>query len=257
MQKVSSISFNVYEVVKIGIEVVKIGIISLAAPIVSLIAVPIIASRALLHQNQYHRLYDQTLTNGIRAKFGRIEGQNYTRWDGIDHAKPNKNLKGTPNSIQKVQYKIQKNLYEIKISEERHYELRDELYLVRAYAHGNKDREFLNNSSTYLSMNCPFQTQEDLNWLKKEFTRREKEDLLKSDLKLLRIFTKMIIPLHGIISNRTCEVYEENSILAKMGVVGVRRDINVHQPYWNENEHWHWKEAILFHEKILSAKLNS
>src|SRR5262245_28557711 len=62
-------------------EVVAVAVFSIA-PVVSLIAIPIFALKALSHFVEHRSLYHRTLTNGSRAKFGRVEEEDYTRWNG-------------------------------------------------------------------------------------------------------------------------------------------------------------------------------
>ena len=57
-------------------------VVTAVAPFVSAVAVPVFAIKAYLHWNEHRPLYNRTLTNLTREKFGRIAGQDYTRWDG-------------------------------------------------------------------------------------------------------------------------------------------------------------------------------
>lgn len=201
--------------------VIAVGAVvaTILAPVVSLVAVPIFALKALPQWIEHRSLYNRTLTDGTRAKFGRIEGQDYTRWDGkaITQEKTNPTW------------------------QERMHELMD------AYVHGQKDASFSYHFEQ--AEDCPLQTKEDLNWLKREFTRREKKDRLDSDLKMLRAFSKALILIAGVI----WVLFSETAIggASQMGcpVCMLGGD--------SEDTHWNWKEAILFHKKALSQKLKN
>ena len=62
---------------------------SLAIPLISAIALPIFAIIAIVNKIRYLRAYKATLTKGKRQPYGRVLGQDYTRWDGLQ--KPNTN----------------------------------------------------------------------------------------------------------------------------------------------------------------------
>lgn len=191
------------------------------APVVSLVAVPIFALKSLHQWVEHRSLYNRTLTDGSRAKFGRVEGQDYTRWDG----KAVTQIKTNPTW------------------QERMYELIDE------YVHGQKDHSFKNVSSKQ-AVDNPFQTQDDLSWLKREFSRREKKDLLNSDLKMLRAFFKALIPIVGVIWVFFSETgmggaSEMGCRVCRLGMMG------------GKDTHWGWRGAIKFHQKTISNKLSN
>lgn len=202
-----------------ALTVVGVGavVVIAVAPLVSLVAIPIFSLKALSHWDEHKSLYNQTLTNGSRAKFGRVEGQDYTRWDG-------------------------KAITQIKTNptwQERMHEL------IGVYIHGQKEDFYENYCKG--QADSPFQTLDDFNWLEREFTRREKKDLLDSDLKMLRAFSKALIPIVGVF----WVIYSETS-MSGASEVGCRvcmmgRD--------SENTHWGWKRAILFHQETISEKL--
>jgi hypothetical protein len=261
--------------------VVNIGIraaVILVTPLVSLVAVPVFAALALYHWNQHRSLYNQTLTDGKRAKFGRIEGQNYTHWNGTDRRKPDEpenpynieDLKDIENQnfqeecLHKIQKKekyityIKENcIYEIRKLHDRAMELRMSRFQFSTYSHDKENRTFLNDVSQY-PQDCPFQTKEDSNWLEKEFSRREKEEFLKSDLKFLRIFARAIFPVGGIMANRIAEKFDKDSLLVKLQLVGAKGDIKQDLGWdWQETEYWNWKEAINFHQHVLLRKIST
>ena len=52
-------------------------IFTAVAPLVSIVALPIFTLKAIPLWIEHRSLYHRTLTNGTRAKFGRIEGGSY------------------------------------------------------------------------------------------------------------------------------------------------------------------------------------
>lgn len=190
------------------------------APLVSLVVAPIFALKALPEWIIHRSLYNRTLTDGSRAKLGRVEGQDYSRWDG------------------KTVTQIQSNSTE----QERMHEL------IGAYVHGKEDDSFKTDSSKQ-AVDSPFRTQEDLKWLKKEFSRREIKDLLDSDLKMLRAFSKALIPVVGafwVLFSET-DMGGASNLTCRVCMMGGSD---------SEDTHWKWREAIKFHQKILSNNLS-
>ena len=187
------------------------------APLVSAVAVPVFAIKSLLRWNEHRSLYDRTLTNLTREKFGRVAGQNYMRWDGkaIDPVNAN------PSEAEKMHEAI------------------------GSYVHGYKDRSF--KDPIREKADSPFQTKEDLEWLNREWVRKEKEDLLDGDLKMLRAFSKALIPLIGVI----WVLFTELSI-GGASEIGCRVCMMGDEV---EDTHWGWKEAITFHRNHLQRKL--
>lgn len=206
---------NVRDKIVFGMGTLVVGTF---APLVSLVALPIFALKALLNWGAHMYLYRQTLTNGTRAKFGRIEGQDYTRWDG------------------KVVIQVKIN----PTAQERMHEL------MKKYFHGQNNRLFRKAGNQ--PPNCPFQTQEDLNWLKKEFVRREREDLLDDNLKMLRAFSKALIPILGVIW-----VLNTETQIGGASVMGCTVCMNKSAG----DTHWGWERAIKFHERILTNKIGT
>lgn len=188
------------------------------APIISLFATPYFLAKAIPKWIDHRKFYKQTLvTNQTRAKFGRIEGQDYTQWNG--------------------KVSLAKN--ELTRADRLHAD-------IGKYMHGYKDRSFESKQNP----EAPFKTTEDLDWLKKEFVRKEKEDLLDADLKMLRASAKALIPLAGIIwlvftetmpggaSMMGCEV-------CMMSGMGPK----------SQNRHWSWRSAIEYHQSNLKSNL--
>lgn len=97
--------------------------------------------------------------------------------------------------------------------------------------------EFLNNA---------FSTNEDSLWLNREFTRREKKDLLDNDLRMLRAFAKALVPLVGPFWVLGTELsfggaFQIGCSVCMMGQRALK------DPSWEKKAHWRWKEAISFH----------
>ena len=93
----------------------------------------------------------------------------------------------------------------------------------------------------------PFRTQEDLQWLNREFSRREKKDLLDSDLKMLRAFSKALIPIIGVIWVLFTELSSGGASEYGCRVCMMGREA--------ENTHWGWITAIDFHKRSLEHRL--
>jgi hypothetical protein len=192
-------------------------IVGAAVSAVSVIAVPLFALKALPQWIEHRSLYARTLTNGSRAKFGRVEGQDYTRWDGKT---------------------VTQNKKDLTQKEKMHES-------IGSYVHGNRSYSFLKDSSKQATDN-PFHSQDDLNWLNLEFTRREKKDLLDRDLKILRAFCKAVIPVFGMI----WVIFSETNIggASEFGCRVCRMSGD------SEDLHWDWKEAVEFHQNTILNK---
>ncbi len=188
------------------------------APMVSLVAVPIFALKALPKWIEHGTLYNRTLTDGRRAKYGRIEGQDYTRWDG----KAVSQVKSNPTP--------QDRMHE----------------LINKYVHGQK-KSPCKLTVSQQALDCPFKTGNDLTWLKSEFTRREIKDLLDSDLKMLRAFSKALIPLAGVF----WVLYSETGM---GGASQIGCSVCMTGGKASES-HWGWQKAINFHKQALSTIL--
>lgn len=177
------------------------------APLVSLVALPIFALKALPVWIKSRSLYKQTLTDGVRAKFGRVEGQDYTRWNGksldAEAMDANQRAHGGPNH--------------------------------EYYLHGRVDKNFKKSKEAIIT---PFSTKEDLEWLTIELERRKAIDwILPYRLNEVSLLAKMLVPLiglswaiatDGIPSSFSCEVLKT-----------CRQD--------HITKHWNWHDAINFH----------
>ncbi len=189
------------------------------APLVSLVALPIFAAKAAWHWREHASLYSQTLNHkGAREQFGRVEGQDYTRWDGKATSLAQINL----NNIEK-----------------RHEAL-------GLYVHGAKTTPRQNYFSKEDVPASPFTTEEDLRWLNREFARKEKQDLLDSDLRIVRAIAKGLIPLIGVIWILATEL--DFGGASEMGC-------RVCMMGGDEDTHWSWRDALVFHKGNLQAKL--
>jgi hypothetical protein len=143
--------------------------IIILAPFVSAVALPIFGIKALFDRYNHSKLYGRTLTNNARQEFGRIQGQDYTQWNG----KAGKHLKAQLT------------------------EKDCEYELIGYHRHGLSDWGSSKHLPPESPVNSPFTTAEDLAWLNKEFKRREAKDALNFDLSMLRMFSKALIPLVG------------------------------------------------------------
>ncbi len=136
---------------------------------VSIVALPIFGMKALYDYAQHRSLYNKTLSNeGTRVKFGRIQGQDYTRRNGLELP--------------------QENINPDQIKSKRFHELMDE------YPHGLNEEE--ERYEGYVD--SPFKTEEDLAWLEIEQVRNERRLSLGFDVRMLRAFAKGLIPLIGM-----------------------------------------------------------
>lgn len=147
-------------------------LVSLVSPLISLVALPILAVKTAKDYAEHKSLYKKTLTNQTRAPFGRVEGQDYTRWDG----------------------KEIKVLSDDQMKKKLHKEL-------RYFSHGcvengiTRKQRYEHDASP---ADCPFKTKEDLEWLKIELARVKKEKDFKWDKDYLCLFSEMLIPLVGV-----------------------------------------------------------
>lgn len=128
------------------------------APLVSLVALPIFTFNTLYSYVGYKKLYNIRKLNPF--EFGRIQGQDYTQWNGK-----------TPD------IKFQKLSYDGR------------------FYHGSEDARFIN----YFFQNNAFKTQEDLEWLKKEREFVIVKSDFESIKIKTRVFFKTLFPVIGII----------------------------------------------------------
>ncbi len=131
-------------------------------PLVSVVALPILGIQAAIKKLQYNVLYNKTITDCTRQPFGRITGQDYTRWDGKATNEPQ-----TANEL---------------------------------YKHGCDDMHALQaNVQAIDAVDNPFKSIEDAKWLTLESARREKLDSLMDSLDKIKIVAKCIIPIVGLV----------------------------------------------------------
>lgn len=200
-----------------------ITVIGVATPLVSLVAIPIFAIKSIPKFIDHKKLYNKTLTNGTRAKFGRVEGQDYTRWDG-------------------------KKTFTKKNDFEKEHER------INIYFHGGT-KNYYNNE---LPQDYPFKTIEDLNWLKREFKRREKKDLLDDNLTTIKAFSWALIPLVGIfvaivVKLNECRISDCN--VCKSCCMAYEEEPLEEKKPKEEIPHWKWHQAIKFHIKTVKENL--
>lgn len=194
------------------------------APLFSTLAMSYFACKTLYKWVEYRPFYNDTLTNGSREKFGRVIGQDYTRWDG----------------------KAVSQVKSLTLDQKQH-ELAD------AYVHGAKDRFFMKNYDKE-ALDNSFSTNEDLLWLNQEFTRREKKELLDKDLRMLRAFSKALVPLIGPFWVLGTEMsfggaFQIGCSVCMMGQRALK------DPSWSRKAHWGWKQAITFHRNNILREM--
>jgi hypothetical protein len=198
--------------------VVATAVAGALSPLVSVVALPIFAVKAIPKWIEHRSFYNKTLTDGSREKYGRVSGQDYTRWDGKKVVQVEVDAKAARRA--RMHEAIDKHI------------------------HGKE--YFFYNHVNERAVDSPFQTQEDLDWLNKEYTRKEKKDLLDTDLKMLRAFAKAIIPFIGVWWVLGSEfkpggASEFGCRVCSMG--------------GNEDAHWGSYQAISYHKKVLTQKL--
>lgn len=213
---------GVYVTAGVGIAVGG-SVAIVAAPVVSLVVAPIFALDTTHRWYQVKSLHGRTLTNGLRAKFGRVEGQDYTRWDG----------KAVPQ--------ITDSSLTIENAHER----------MSVYPHGyvykvaKEFTPFMNNPEMQ-ALDCPFETEEDLEWLEAEYNYLENNESLDSSAKITRAFSKTVFPVGGLVWWFLTELDRDGA--SELLCCGCGSE--------SENQHWDWKEALTYHKSILAAKLN-
>jgi hypothetical protein len=211
-------------VVAVGIVVVSAAMV--LAPVVSLIAVPIFAVKSLIKWIDHSKAFKATLgTDQTRASFGRIKGQDYTKWDGKEIV---------------AQVKLEPSKADLMHA------------AVGKYMHGSQDRTFEEDVYDGGSIETPFDSQEDMAWLKKEITRREKEELLDTDFKVLRASMKLLIPVVGFIWVAFSETAPGGA-----STLGCQTCMMSGLDTKSKAKHWGWHSAISYHEKNYSNRVKS
>ncbi|MGL5264230.1 MAG: hypothetical protein ACRDAI_06645 [Candidatus Rhabdochlamydia sp.] len=189
-------------------------IATVVAPLLSVVAIPYFSIKSLCKWIEYRPLYNNTLTNGSREKFGRIAGQDYTRWDG--------------KAVRQESLTLEQQQHE----------------LADAYIHGAEDPSFMKNRDKVFDN--PFSAKEDYLWLNREFTRREKKEPLDNDVRMLRAFSKALIPLVGW----PWVLMTETSFggASQIGCdVCMKGQLALKDRAWSKEAHWGWRKAITFH----------
>ncbi|MBA3957619.1 MAG: hypothetical protein H0X51_04385 [Parachlamydiaceae bacterium] len=144
-------------------------------PFVAVVALPIFAIKACLDIRAYKPLYKQTLdSNGKRIRFGRVEGQDYTKWNG-------------------------KCDNDDKLPIGSHGTSWDEGLSV---THG------LRTYPTFTQEGNPFEGQDNIKWLENEKVRLEQKVRVDFSLKWLKASAKGLIPIIGFI----WAAYEVNKV---------------------------------------------
>lgn len=207
----------------------------LAAPLVlsAVVLTPVIAplvavtctGRYCFHSIQLSKRAQNHLSNGTN---GRLPGQDYTKWNGQTQSISNQETSTFDREGEEI-----------------------------GYYHCGVDREEIKaaiRDGSYPT-DSPFNNEEDLNWLNREYAVRTARDALDSDLDLLRICAKAMIPILGLIWIAYTEV-------------DWTRDLNKKYDYkWNDSRvnrltgktgsyYWHWRKAIEFHRTSLKEKLS-
>jgi len=103
------------------------------APIIGLAFILYYGSKVLYQLPKHRTLYQQTLFNGSREKYGRIPGQDYMQWNGKQISPFHKKC-----------------------------------IIGGAYWNGAQNEDFIYSDST---IETPFCTEKDLRWLKLEYLR--------------------------------------------------------------------------------------
>lgn len=175
-------------------------------PAVSIVALPIFAIKAIPTWLKHRTLYAKTLTNGTRARFGRINGQDYTRTNGRVTQQDNSQL-------------TEGDRFHLSMGK---------------FPCGKPDEPGRTPS---------FNTNEDYNWLQREFDRLPQEKLLVQDLTIVLAFACGLVPLIGP--------------LLLLGVLSPS-DSEVCMDPGDGKPHWSKKRAVEFHlDKALRGRMAS
>lgn len=144
-------------------------LLCLLVPVIGLVALPIFAGKIIYYGIKYLYLSGRTITN--QTKFGRIQGQDYTKWNG----KQIQNLNNNQTKNELIQNQVGNYLSG-----------KDGMSFIEALTEKN------------LPIETAFTNKKDLQWLDKEFERRKVKDLLDASLTTLQISCKALIPIIGI-----------------------------------------------------------
>jgi hypothetical protein len=179
-------------------------------PLLSVVMLPISTVGAALLSLQHRNLYNKTLTNLTREPFGRIQGQDYTRWDG----------RAEPRFVSKEEHAhAQKGIYVHGVS-------------------GNKFKP---------SADSPFRTQDDLDWLNREFDRRIAKERVDDCWASAGLSLRGLIPVIGFIW--LCK------ITVRLSMAGSTPCSTCYLKGTLNLDHWKWSHAINFHREHLKQRL--
>lgn len=134
-----------------------------------MIATPIFATKALVEHLSCKRAYSQTLENGKRELFGRVAGQDYTKWTGQEDA--------------------------LAILTTSKY-----LSIEGYHPHGKKiaiEYDEFEEELTPQQKNNPFSTEADKKWLQAELLYRNEEAKRNKTIMLTKVCALAIIPIVG------------------------------------------------------------
>ncbi len=196
------------------------------APIAAAVALPFFGVKAAVQAVQLHQLKSKTLTNGTRAPFGRVSGQNYTLWDGKDRAlELSKDQKRIQPVVERAGYFFHGN--GAILSESAIYDKTQELVF------GDTEID-----------NYPF-SDKDLTWFENEMQRLGAEKQLYNTLKMVRALAKALIPLIGLVW-----------ILCTETLIGGASQIEctVCRLGGTAGSHWSQEMAIAHHKAIITKK---
>lgn len=178
-------------------------------PAVSIVALPIFAIKAIPTWLKHRTFYAKTLTNGTRAPFGRIAGQDYTRRNGRVTQQDNTQLTEG-----------------------------DRIHL--------KMGKFLCGGPDAPGKIPSFNTNEDYDWLQKEYDRLPQEKLLDRDLKIVQAFACGLVPVIGPLLLLGTLMSPGGPSQACPGCMDVG----------NAKPHWSKRRAVEFHlDKALRGRM--
>jgi|GEM_PF-3093644 len=152
------------QVAVLGALAVGVVVAIVVLPFISAVALPIFALKTLPKAISYWFAYKATLVNGQREKYGRREGENYTRWNGKIHL-----MMPTRGSL---------------IHEK-----------MGSFLHGKANHTFIQKKE--IAGNSPFKTADAIGWLEREKIRVKSREQLEVDLTWLRAACKGLIPVAG------------------------------------------------------------
>lgn len=186
-------------------------VVTAVAPVVSAVALPIFALKAIPTWINYKIKYNRTLTNGQRERYGRVPGQDYTRWDG-------RAVEGKSRELTKAEKSHEK---------------------LNAYIHGRENLDFKNNLSPWVRSS--FNTSEDVQWLDNEIDLRKAKVKLDADIRMIQIFAVSLVPIIG---------WMYAFVLATSVGGPSSMGCSVCLLDGKEDKHWGWGESLSYHKKL-------